>query len=176
MASLRNRFGKRSVALAAAIGAASAGAALGACQPGLPAIETCGEIPGDGCPIGRGGTCDDPTCSALYDCVSGRWVEKQRCTPEPDAGGGGGGAGGGGGGAQDGGVSDACTPFSFDHKGEQEVCSPSLELPDCPAAAAEGCVEDACTTGCVDFFLCEKQGWVDVGYCDDDGGFHDTQP
>jgi hypothetical protein len=146
-----------------------------ACQPNLPGIGAlCGEIPAGGCPKDRGGSCDDPTCSGVYTCLDGDWKLDKTCAPEPDAG-------------PDSGPSDAaidgdaadpdaCTPFMFDDKDQVPYCTPSLENPpDCPSQAAEGCVEAACLTGCTDFFLCTKQGWIDVGYCDDDGGFHDTQ-
>src|SRR5262245_38952376 len=134
----------RALLLVSAFGALPALAV--ACQPTLPAPELCGEIPSGGCPVGRGGTCDDPTCGALYDCVDGNWTRTETCAP-PDGGGGGGGAPGDGG---DGGPdADACTPFMFDHTGEMLDCMPDLENPpDCPAAAAEGCLETACLVGC----------------------------
>ncbi|HEY4121840.1 MAG TPA: hypothetical protein VGM56_28430 [Byssovorax sp.] len=167
--------GRRPAAAAlVAVFAALAPALFSACGD-LPEPKSCGEIPDDGCPVGRGGTCDDPTCPALYDCVDGAWVVVTRCTPT-DGGGGGGGdgadagdAGGSGAGGGD------CTPFTFDHAGEAQGCHPDLETPDCPAVVAEGCLEQACLTDCSDFFLCKPIGWVDVGYCDEDGGFHDTQ-
>jgi hypothetical protein len=46
-----------------------------------------------------------------------------------------------------------------------------LENPDCPIEAAGACVETACLTGCIDFFVCEKGDWVAVAYCGDDGQF-----
>jgi hypothetical protein len=133
-----------------------------ACQPS-PELLLCGEIPEGGCPIGRGGTCDDATCVALYDCVEGRWTMTTRCDRGSGAGGSGGGAGGSGGGA-----GGSCTLVTLDHTGEQGGCAPDLQSPDCPAAAAETCAETACLTGCLDFFLCTKEGWATVAYCDED--------
>jgi hypothetical protein len=157
-------------------GAAVPTLALSACQPNLPSVgQLCGEIPGDGCPKDRGGSCDDPTCSAVYTCLNGNWKLDQTCSGDRDA----------GPDAEpleagadaDAGATDGCTPFKFDDKDQAPHCEPSLENPpDCPSQAAEGCLESACITGCSDFFLCTKHGWIDVGYCDDDGGFHDTQP
>jgi hypothetical protein len=133
--------------------------------PTLPAPVLCGEIPEDGCPVGRGGTCDDVTCGALYDCVDGKWVSTKVCDHT---------GGGTGGGAHDGGVppdGGQCTPVSIDTEGQATDCTPDLESPDCPVEAAFPCVETACLTGCVDFFLCTSMGWVDAAYCMDDGTF-----
>lgn len=131
---------------------------LGAC--GAPAdIKLCGQIPPDGCPLGRGGTCDDPLCAALYDCVDGVWTRKEIC-----AFGGAGGAGGGGGFGAGG-----CPLIVIDHTGEADGCTPDLQSPDCPASAAEVCASSACLTDCVDFFLCTQGGWIDVAHCDPDG-------
>jgi hypothetical protein len=150
--------------------------AVVACQPGLPIGTACGEIPSGGCPSDRGGTCKDPTCTGVYTCIDGEWKLDKTCPPEPDAGSGGGEPSDA---AVDGDAAplDACTPFMFNDQHQTQNCGPSLENPpDCPSQAAEGCLESACITGCTDFFMCTKKGWIDVGYCDDDGGFHDTQP
>lgn len=135
------------------------GLALG-CDP--EPLALCGEIPTDGCPLGRGGTCDDPFCAALYDCVDGAWTLAETCAA--DGGGGAGGAATGGSGAGLGG----CTPVSFDHTGEVPGCTPDLQSPDCPAEAAEDAC-DPCSTGCIDFFLCTASGWQDVATCTDAG-------
>lgn len=135
------------------------------CQE-LPAPETCGEIPEGGCPVGRGGSCDDVTCTGLYDCVEGAWALAKTCT-----GGGDGGSGGSGGGVADAGP-DACTPVTIDHTGETTGCTPDLQHPDCPAVAAERCAETACLTGCIDFFLCTADGWTTAAYCTDEGELH----
>ena len=60
----------------------------------------------------------------------------------------------------------------LDHAGETVNCKPDLQDPDCPAAAAETCAEAVCLTGCVDFFLCKKDGWTAVAHCDDSGQFY----
>lgn len=124
----------------------------------------CGQIPEAGCPIGRGGTCEDATCLALYDCVDGDWIEVESC----DVASGGAGAGG------EGGVNTSaggCDIATFDHAREAEGCEPDLQPPDCPVEAAEVC--EPCATGCVDFYLClegdEAPLWTTVAYCDDDG-------
>ena len=132
----------------------------------------CGEIQEDGCPIGRGGTCEDQFCAALYDCVAGDWTLVETC--EAFGGGDSGGAGGGtttvGG---SGGTGGECS-FEFDHAGEAGDCEPDLQEPDCPAAAAEHTCAP-CSTGCLEFFLCTEQGWENVGYCLETGDFENTQ-
>ena len=130
-----------------------------ACDSPRPLL--CGEIPQDGCPLGRGGTCDDPYCAALYDCVEGDWTQVEACdnpTTSAATSGSGGGLGGQGG----------CSPVMFDRSQEVAGCTPDLQEPDCPADAAETC-PSPCLTGCVDFFLCEPGGWVAVAFCGDDG-------
>jgi hypothetical protein len=137
-------------------------ALLAGCQE-WPEVKPCGQIPPDGCPIGRGGTCEDRACAGLYDCIEGQWIQVQSC-PAVDGGG-----GGGGGSGADAGV-DACSPITFDHTGEVLGCTPDLQNPpDCPAAAAEGCAEAACLTGCTDFWICMKDGWEGVAYCTEEG-------
>jgi hypothetical protein len=156
--------------------------ALTAAVWGCPSLSyvMCNEIPLDGCPVASGGTCEDPTCAALYDCdnANGTWVLVQACMR--DGGLGGGGAGGAGGGEP---MPDAgpCTPPAVDlgpDAGISEGCTEDLENPDCPIAAAEPCVEGACLTGCSDFFICttngmpgNQPGWLDVAYCDNNGNF-----
>lgn len=126
-------------------------------------VETCGEIPEGGCPVGRGGTCDDVACAALYDCQGGAWTEVEACPGSSAASGGS--VGGGEGGAGEGG--GTCAPAVIDRTGEADGCTPDLLEPDCPAAAAEAC--DPCGTGCADFFLCTADGWIDVAACDESG-------
>lgn len=120
----------------------------------------CGQIPDGGCPIGRGGTCKDLVCEALFDCTDGAWSLVKACPGGGAGGGGGGGAGGGG---------ASCEPVVIDKTGEVKGCKPDLQSPDCPAVAAETCPQAACLTDCSDFFLCTKDGWKDVAYCDPDG-------
>lgn len=126
-------------------------------------IETCGLIPEGGCPVSRGGSCEDATCLALYTCVDGAWAVTEDCPPIEDAG-------------ADGDAGDeadawdgSCTVPPIDHTGQTTGCVPDLQSPDCPIEAAESCAETACLTRCTDFFLCTKDGWVALAYCDDQG-------
>ncbi len=135
----------------------------------LPTGTGCVDIPTGGCPLDRGGTCDDATCNALYSCSAGVWSLMQVCV-QPDGGAGGSGGGDGDGGISDGGASDgACTMVTINTMGEQQDCTPDLEGTDCPFQAALGCAQTACSTGCTDFWLCSMAGWVDVAYCTCDG-------
>lgn len=128
-------------------------------------VLTCGEIPEGGCPAGRGGSCDDVTCSGLYDCVEGEWTEVTHCESDATAATTVAASGGTGGGGEGGG----CDAPEIDHAGERHGCTPDLLEPDCPAVAAEVC--SPCETGCADFFLCTEGGWVDVAACEEDGTF-----
>ncbi|MFO0619299.1 MAG: hypothetical protein U0414_42315 [Polyangiaceae bacterium] len=122
-------------------------------------LKLCGTIPQGGCPIGRGGTCDDPSCTGVYDCVDGSW----RIVVDCRGAGGAGGAGSTGTGVT---TTSGCTPLMFPPD-EAKDCTPDLQPPDCPIAAAEQC--NPCLTGCVDFFTCTKSGWKDLAYCSDEG-------
>ncbi len=168
-----NTRSSRGVALAAALfGAWQAGCRFGS------GIQTCGQIPPGGCPIGRGGTCDDETCSGVYDCVGGDWTLVIPCDGGAGAGGSGGsgsaggfggsgGAGASGGGA---GAGGACVHSSLVPTNEPAGCSPALLAPDCHASLADAsCIEEACASGCLDFFVCTLDGWTDVAFCDDEG-------
>lgn len=127
----------------------------------LPPYIPCGQIPADGCPIGRGGSCDDPVCEALYDCVDGVWRRVEACPFGTDA---------GEDANADAGLSpDACEVLVLDHKGETTGCKPDLQNPDCPAVAAETCSSSACLTDCIDFYLCTANGWSLVAYCNEEG-------
>lgn len=127
-------------------------------------IETCGVLPDiTGCPVGRGGTCEDPSCSSLYDCVQGSWVLAEACEPTHGAGG----AGGSGSASTGGEGGVMCNGVTIDRTGEAVGCSPPLQEPDCPAGAAELC--RPCSTVCVDFFLCTEDGWEAVAFCDGEG-------
>jgi hypothetical protein len=144
--------------------------ALPDCRDSDLAIQTCGEIPDDGCPIGGGGTCDDVTCPALYDCEGGAWVLVQTC---PNNLLGGGGAGGNGAGGSGGLGAGGCEMVDIDI-GEQAMgCMPDLETPDCPIEAAETCVNSACLTGCCGFDACKATPggpeWTEVAFCNDQG-------
>jgi hypothetical protein len=145
-----------------ALTALVAGAALpaGGCSD-APTVTPCGEIPAGGCPHARGGTCEDPACAGLYDCVDGSWTRALECSAD-------GGSDGGDGG--DAGPGPTCSPVTIAHVGEVTGCKPDLQNPDCPVAAAEtACRESACLTGCLDFFLCTKAGWTVVASCDEQG-------
>jgi hypothetical protein len=123
-------------------------------------IKLCGQIPDGGCPLDRGGTCEDALCAALYGCYDGVWVREEVCDQNTGGGGSGGGSTGTGG---------DCTPIQLDHTGETTGCQPDLQLPDCPVAAAEQCPQNACLTDCIDFFLCKAEGWTALAYCDEEG-------
>ena len=145
--------------------AASLGAAASCTTGGL---QRCDTIPEGGCPIGRGGTCDDKACRGLYDCAEGSWALVIACSPG-HGGSGGLGAGGvaGAAGAAGGGAGGGCAGAELDHSGEMQGCAPELELPDCPALVAESC--QPCLSGCADFFMCLEGGWGWVAYCTDEG-------
>lgn len=123
-------------------------------------LKLCGQIPEGGCPLGRGGTCADQTCNGLYDCLEGAWTLVEACP---------GGTGGSGGGGPDAGAGGDCEKVVIDHTEETSGCVPDLQNPDCPAVAAETCVVSACLTDCVDFYLCKKDGWALVAYCNEEG-------
>jgi hypothetical protein len=136
--------------------------------PGPFDVVPCGQIPADGCPSGRGGTCDDVYCAALYDCIDGSWTEVQHCPGFSQGGGGQGGEGTGAGGE------GGCAGVTLEHPDETLGCEPDLQLPDCPAVAAAAC--RPCDTGCVDFFACTDPGWQVVGFCDEEGHVVVTPP
>ncbi|MBI4702968.1 MAG: hypothetical protein HY744_17770 [Deltaproteobacteria bacterium] len=126
----------------------------------------CRELATGGCPLDRGGSCQDPLCAALYACEEGQWRFVELCgAPPADAGSGEGGGAGNGEGAAGGG---GCGPLGLGGHEDGTGCAPDLQLPDCPVAAAETC--QPCATGCIDFFACTATGWEVVAYCDADGG------
>jgi hypothetical protein len=142
-----------------------------ACAQDPAPLPRCGQIPGEGCPIGRGGTCDDRTCTALYDCQMTTWVLVQTCT------GNGVGGGGGGGGSLAAGGGGSCPMPKYDLEGQlpSERCDATQQLmsPDCPIEAGETCAQSVCLTGCTDFFICKNVSgeltWIEVAYCDCNG-------
>jgi hypothetical protein len=154
------------------------GIAIWSCQD-LPNGIPCSDIPPGGCPIDRGGSCDDPTCSEIYLCENGVWVASQTCGPHDGGTGTGGDAGTPNPCVPD---SGTCTPTMINTKGETTGCTPDLMFPDCPAAAAQGCAECVCTTGCADFYLCLQPDagmppeWVSVAGCTCEGDFVSNQP
>jgi hypothetical protein len=142
---------KRHAAFAAAF--SSVLVLLVACYD-YPEAIPCGQIPPDGCPVTQGGTCNDPFCTALYECVDGVWRHWETCSnPQQDAGT----------------TPDACSSIVIDRTGETTGCLPDLQNPDCPAAAAEQCITSVCQSECADFFLCTKEGWQVVAFCTDQG-------
>jgi hypothetical protein len=134
----------------------------------------CGEIPANGCPVGRGGTCDDSTCAGLYDCVDGSWTLTTDCSAAGGSSASSGPSGSGG----DAGADAACTPVVLSHAGELLNCKPDLQAPDCPVSLADGaCAETVCNvTDCTEFYLClydkdqvDHRSWAVVAACDEDG-------
>src|SRR5262245_362784 len=95
-----------------------------ACSSG-PDIQPCGLIPGSGCPIGRGGTCEDETCDALYDCVEGQWTLVESCAPSGSGGSSSSSAGGSGAGG--------CAGVSIDRTDEVTGGTPDPRERDCRA-------------------------------------------
>ena len=94
------------------------------------------------------------TCGAIYRCTDGVWQHVETCSNPP----------------QDAGTGpDGCVITTIDHTGETTGCKPDLQNPDCPVAAAEQCVTTVCQSDCADFFLCTKDGWSAVAYCNEDG-------
>jgi len=129
------------------------------CQPSRD-IVPCGQLPDvTGCPTSRGGTCSDPECAALYECVDGTWDKVASCDQDTTTSVGGGGQGGHG--------TGGCSEVVIDISGQAVGCQPDLQEPDCPVAAAQAC--QPCLTGCVDFFFCASDGWLSVAYCDRNG-------
>ncbi len=129
-------------------------------------VQPCGQIPDEGCPIGRGGSCLDLECRALYDCSEGRWVIVQTCENNGGTGGASetGNEGGSGGG-------NSCETVEFDHTNEIS-CDFQLQLPECKASEAESmCQDQICNSGCEVFLMCtiDVPEGVDVGMCDEEG-------
>ena len=130
----------------------------GACQD-FGEAPSCGPLAAPGCPAARGGTCDDEACGAIYACTESGWHLEQVCERE-------------GGLAEGGNEASADAPVCGDAgsslEGAVTGCDPNeLRLPDCPVQVALGCPEQACISGCFDFFVCRTQGWEAVAYCDD---------
>lgn len=126
--------------------------------------KPCGQLPDvQACPVAGGGTCADPTCSAIYSCNDGTWELRETCSRD-------------GGLPSDGGPDakpDApfCGDASLgDAAGPATSCPPLLE-PDCDWAAAQACPAQACNGSCDGFLSCSKDGWSEayVAYCDEDG-------
>lgn len=137
-------------------------ATLSGCEDMPRGVEQCGVIPDGGCPKGRGGSCEDPTCQAIYRCENDVWQWVEDCPSKA---------------ASDGGIeSDAsdAEPLSC---GDAQLsiesgtgCRPSLIVPECPIDAIKGCPALACTMGCDDFYQCTTDGWEHAAYCDPEEG------
>jgi hypothetical protein len=147
------------------------------CDSGVAPL-LCGEIPANGCPVGRGGTCDDGACAGLYDCVNGSWTLATDCSADGGKSGSGASSGSSGSSGGDAGADAACTPVALSHAGEMLGCKPDLQAPDCPVSLADGaCAETVCSvTDCVEFYLClydkdqvDHRSWSSVAACDEDG-------
>ena len=145
-----------------AFGALAFAAALGACGDDL-SVARCPPLDPGACPASGGGSCDDPTCRAIYACVEGAWQLRASCSPAnagPDA--------------RDAAAADVDAGASCGDAGGSlpaAVCSPELELPDCPDSLVRACPASACTTGCESFFACGASGWEPdpVATCAPDG-------
>jgi hypothetical protein len=97
--------------------------------------------------------------------VEAEWTVVARCDR----------AGSGGADGSDAGTDGGCMPVALAHAREAEGCVPDLQHPDCPADALETCGDAACSTGCIDFFLCTEDGWTVVAYCTEQGQVIVTQ-
>lgn len=129
-----------------------------------PTRRPCGALPDpSACPANRGGTCEDPSCSALFLCRAGSWEAVETC-PRP-VGGAGGAAGDGGAAGQGAGQAGAglC-------EAPPSGCVP-LQPPDCDAALLDLCPAELCALGCGGFLRCEGADWSEgyVAYCDENG-------
>lgn len=173
MKAIRLAFAAVFAVLAAGAAAVSMLSASG-CDSGATLL-LCGEIPANGCPVGRGGTCDDSACAGLYDCVNGKWTRTTDCSADGGSSASSASSGSSGG---DSGADAACTPVVFSHAGELIGCKPDLQAPDCPVSLADGaCVESVCSeTDCAEFYLCihdkdqvDHRSWSAVAACDEDG-------
>jgi hypothetical protein len=129
--------------------------------------EPCSALPSKtACPRSRGGSCSDTTCSAIYNCLDGKWVFEESC-PNFQANNGSDAGLDAGLDAQDGSSPEAglCSPL-VDLPPSDVGCS-TLQEPECDQAVMQSCPENACSTGCEVFLRCVKGEWQDllVGYC-----------
>jgi hypothetical protein len=131
--------------------------ALAGCQ-GFDEVPECSTVPAGGCPSSRGGSCDDKTCSAIYACTADGWQLQKVCDRD-------------GGGDESDAEAGSDGPVCGDAvtiDGSLSTCDPNEVLaPDCPLNVAVGCPGSACLSGCLDFFVCRTEGWVEAAYCDD---------
>jgi hypothetical protein len=132
----------------------------------VPTPAPCVDVPDGGCPEDNGAdVCEDPTCAAVYECVSGAWVFQQQCPPHPhDA-------------SAD--VSEAGNDASADAQPDVHIDAPAgayggpgcvdLEMPDCPVGIGLACAGMVGCCGCEDLFACVEGGWNDWGVCNEAG-------
>jgi hypothetical protein len=148
-----------------------------ACFSELPDASNCKGIPENGCIATAGiDVCAaDPSCRALYSCVSGAWQQRALCTQTPrDAAADTGrdsaaclpGSESADGGESDAQPSDACAPrpdaAAVPPGGYGFGCDPP-QAPDCVAGTAVLCPSGCC--GCEDLFVC-KAGVLELwGTC-----------
>lgn len=128
------------------------------CQDLEEAPHCAGSLPASACPTNRGGTCDDQTCSSIYRCAFDGWVKEKDCDRSDAAAD----ASDAGGDTADAFVCEAQAPLEA-----STGCTPPLYQGECPVEVALICSENACSTGCFDFFVCHATGWDLAAYCDD---------
>lgn len=124
----------------------------------------CGVLPDpSACPASRGGSCEDRSCSALYECKANSWVFVETCAQKES-----GGAGGVGGTGQAG---NSLAGASLCEVSNSTECS-ALQLPDCDESLLKTCTPDeVCELGCEGFLRCEGGEWSVsyVAYCNEEG-------
>jgi hypothetical protein len=139
----------------------------GGCEEGAVAAA-CKALPDpSGCPLARGGSCSDRSCSAIYSCQEGAWQLVERCAQATDAD-----ASVDGGAGADGGLEqDAQSCQASPSAGPS---CPPLQDGECDARYLDACPEGACDTGCEVYLRCEGGDWSAgyAGYCDADGTLH----
>jgi hypothetical protein len=129
-----------------------------------PAPEPpCADIPRGGCPLGRGASCDDPTCLAVYACRAGNVWELDHACPLRDA----------ADARADAGDASADAPLEATPTLDAGPDAPAgasggpgcgaLQAPDCSLGFALACPAGCC--GCEDLFVCEGGGWTYWSTC-----------
>ena len=145
-------------ALALVLSAAALALAAMGCES-VPATADCGALADkNACPLSGGGTCADPSCSAIYACRGGAWALVTRCMNDLDAG------------PSADAAPEASTCATVMLPPATDTC-PALQAPDCDATLVDQCPASACSTGCTGFLRCTPGGWSVgyVAYCDEGG-------
>lgn len=146
--------------------------ALASLVAGLMATPACGDtatehactnIPAGGCPLGRGVSCQDPSCEAVYACRAGNAWELAHACPAHEAGA-----------PRDAAVEarpvvDAAIDAPPGANGGPG-CGP-LQPPDCALGFALVCPSGCCD--CEDLFVCQNGAWVAWGTCSLDAGIRE---